>query len=38
VDDDEDEDAAEAKYEASSDDHVQGGDNDHDDGGPVWDP
>ncbi|KAK1696719.1 hypothetical protein QYE76_013416 [Lolium multiflorum] len=34
----EDGDAAESEYEASSDGHVQGGDNSHDDGGPTWDP
>jgi hypothetical protein len=35
--DDNDDDAAEAECETSSDGHVQGGDIDHDDGGPAWD-
>jgi hypothetical protein len=34
---DEDDDAAEAECETSSDGHVQGGHVDHDDGGPAWD-
>jgi hypothetical protein len=34
----EDGEAAEAQYEAPLDGHVHGGDNDHDDGGPAWDP
>jgi hypothetical protein len=34
----EDDDAAEAGYKPSSDGHVQGGSNGHDDDGPAWDP